>query len=84
MLVALAFDWVVDSLYYILKADSTSSSPLSLFNVSIFDRDSSIPFGDLGEMVDAGDTFQMIMNPFSGYARSIVTRKWHKIKAKIF
>ena len=65
---ALAFDWVGDILY-LLKLNATSvPTNLQLFRVSIYDSDSLINvFPGLNELVEDKSTFQLVMDPFSGY-----------------
>ena len=67
MIVALAFDWVGDMLY-MLRQD-TQSMALELYRVSIFDNSSLINVfpPNLGGMAAMESSFQMVMNPFTGY-----------------
>ena len=68
VIVALAFDWVGDMLY-MLRLD-VQSMFLELYRVSIFDSSSLINVfpPNLGRMATMESSFQMVMNPFAGYA----------------
>ena len=65
VLLSVAFDWIEDILYMLRRENTTGR--LELYRVPIHDTDRlSNVFPNLEEVVPSNDTFQLVMNPFTG------------------